>query len=117
MQAPDQDWLSELRDEIERLRRRYAPLLQEPPGAQEVKARWTYGGRTLRWHVVVEEAAEPDIDVEIQPGLLVIRARVESAGQRLLQALLPVPTGFRAEDAHIRCEYGYVEIRLSRVRP
>ncbi len=109
--------LRELREEIERLRRRYAPLLHEPPEAREAQARWTYGGRTLRWHVVVEEAAEPDIDVEILPELLVLRARIEMADHRLLQALLPVPEGFRAEEAHIRCEYGYVEIRLSRVRP
>jgi HSP20 family molecular chaperone IbpA len=108
--------LGKLREEIERLRRRYAPLLHDPPEAREAPARWTYGGRTLRWHVVVEEAAEPDIDVEILPELLVIRARVEAQGQRLLQAVLPVPEGFRAEDAQIRCEYGYVEIRLSRVR-
>jgi hypothetical protein len=117
MHESDQDWQRELSEEIERLRRRYAPLLHEAPEAQEAPARWTYVGRTLHWHVVVEEAAEPDIDVEILPELLVIRARIEAAGHRLLQAILPVPEGFRAEDAHIRCEYGYVEICLSRVRP
>jgi len=117
MHEPDLGWLRELSEEIERLRRRYASLLHEPPEAEEAPARWTYGGRTLRWHVVVEEAAEPDIDVEILPELLVIRARIEEAEHRLLQAILPVPAGFRADDAHIRCEYGYVEIRLSRVGP
>ncbi len=112
MHESDLDWL---REEIERLRRRYAPLLREPPEAREAQARWTYGGRILRWHVVVEEAAEPDIDIEILPELLVLRARTEAAGHRLLQAVLPVPAGFRAEDAQIRCEYDYVEVRLVRV--
>lgn len=112
MHMSDADWLWE---EIERLRRRYAPLLHEPPEAREAPARWTYVGRTLHWHVVVEEAAEPDIDVEILPELLVIRARVEAADHRLLQAILPVPEGFRAEDARILCECGHVEIRLSHV--
>jgi len=114
MHESDLDWL---RGEIQRLRRRYAPLLHEPPEAREAPARWTYGDRTLRWHVVVEEAAEPDIDVEILPELLVLRARIEAADHRLLQAVLPVPAGFRVEDAHIRCEYGYVEIRLLRAGP
>ncbi len=114
MHAADLDWL---RDEIERLRRRYAPLLREAPEAREAPARWTYGARTLRWHVVVEEAAEPDIDIEILPQLLVIRARLESAGPCMLRAILPVPAGFRAEEAQIRCEHGYVEIRLSQVGP
>lgn len=106
-----------LAEEIEQLRRRFASLLRYDPSAVEAPVRWTCAGVYLRWHVFLEEVVEPDIDVEIQPELLIIRARQDRPSRGRLQALLPIPTGFDPHSARIRCEYDYLEVRLARRAP
>jgi hypothetical protein len=104
-----------LEGEIARLRRRFAPLLRELSTAVEAPARWTYGEAVLRWHVVLESVLEPDVDIEFLPGLLLVRAKPQPGDRPLLQALLPIPSGFVVDEAHIRAEPGYLEVCLRRV--
>ena len=106
-----------LAEEIGRLRRRFASIMRLDPSAVEAPAHWTCVGAYLRWHVLLEEVVEPDIDVEIQPDLFIVRARPEAPGRRRLQALLPIPMGFDPHSARIRCEYDYLEVRLTRSAP
>lgn len=113
MPAGDQERITE---EIRRLLRRFAPLLREQRNAEEAPANWTYGGAVLRWHVVLETVIEPDIDIEFLPGLLIVRARSQQDDRPVLHALLPVPSGFAADERRIRCEEGYLEVSLYRTR-
>lgn len=105
-----------LADEIDRLRRRYRSLLREVEPARELPAQWTVSGEALRWHVPLEAVPEPDIDVEILAEALMLRACLESGPQAILQALLPVPGGYDILHPAVRCEAGYVEIRVYRLR-
>ena len=101
--------------EIERLRRRYASFLREIPGTRALDAHWTASFRALRWHVVLEgEVLEPDIDVEILPEALVVRARVDTPEEMLL-GVLPVPPEFDARHPEVRYEVDHLEILLVRV--
>ncbi len=104
-------WIAE---EIDRLRRRFAPLLREVPETREAPAQWTVAPDALLWHVVLEDVVEPDIDIEIRPPLLVVRARPQRPRPRMLLALLPVPSGFEVDRPYVRCEIGYMEIRVHR---
>ncbi|MCK4412811.1 MAG: hypothetical protein KAY32_04640 [Candidatus Eisenbacteria sp.] len=106
--------LTRIAEEIERLERRWASLYREVPSAERAEVRWTASGRTLRWHVCLEDVVEPDIDVEILPRVLVIRARRDTHPESLLLALLPVPSDFDVEQPRLYWEFGYLEVRLSR---
>ncbi len=107
------DWIA---GEIDRLRRRYRSQLREVEPARELRAQWTVSGEVLRWHVPLEAVPEPDIDVEILAEALVLRACLEPKPRSILQALLPVPEGYDIGHPAVRCEAGYVEIRLYRLR-
>ena len=112
----DLDFIARVEAEIEQLRRRYASYLREIPGARALEAHWTASSRTLRWHVVLEEdVLEPDIDVEILPEALVVRAWVETPEETLL-GVLPVPPEFDARHPDVRYEVDHLEILLVRVQ-
>ena len=81
------------------------------PEAREAAARWTLAEGVLRWHLVLEEVLEPDVDVEITQEVLVVRAQPQ-ARRPLLLALLPVPSGFDIANPQIRFERGYLEVRV-----
>ena len=98
---------SALRSEVERVLRRYRHLLEE---SRPAPCGWVLEERTLRWHVVVGEALEPDIDVEELPDLLVVRARV---GREVRQALVPIPDPFRGKAPRCVLRSQLFEIRFA----
>jgi hypothetical protein len=111
----DEELIRTLEREIERLRRRYALVLRELPAMRELHARWAFAREALCWIVPLEEEdeiLEPDIDVEITPDLLVVRARPQSNEHLTLISLLPVPPGFDIEHPSIRYEDGVLEVRV-----
>jgi hypothetical protein len=110
----DHDLISWLEGEIDRLRQRHAGFLREWAEAREMRALWTFGGDVLRWHVVLEDVVEPDIDVEIVTGALIVRARALSECGGLFVCLLPVPSGFDVMRPEIRCEQDYLEVCVYR---
>jgi len=111
----DRDLVSWLETEIDRLRRRHACFLREWAEAHELQALWTLSGNVLRWHVILEDVVEPDIDVEIVAEALIVRARPLSEHGGLLVSLLPVPSGFDLTRPQIRCEEGFLEIQVLRI--
>jgi hypothetical protein len=111
----DVDFIARVEAEIEQLQRRYASYLREIPGTRALEAHWTASSRTLRWHVVLEDVLEPDIDVEILPEALVVRACVETPEETLL-GVLPVPPEFDARHPDVRYEIDHLEILLVRVQ-
>ena len=111
----DLEFSQRIEAEIERLRRRYTGCLREVPGARLLPAHWTASRRALRWHVVLEEdVLEPDIDVEILPEAVVVRAWIEPA-QTTLLSVLPVPAGFDVLHPRVHYEGDYLEILLDRI--
>ena len=106
------DLLRRVEEEIERLRRRHAEALRRTHEAQEATARWTLAGGVLRWHVSLEAVLEPDVDVEIEREVLIVRALSERTGRKLFLALLPVPSEFDIAHPQIRFESGYLEVRI-----
>jgi hypothetical protein len=114
-ESMDEAWVRALEREIDRLRRRYALLLRELPATRELHARWALAREVLCWIVPLEEEdeiLESDIDVEITPELLIVRARPQSDERLILIGLLPVPPGFDSEHPSIRYEEGLLEIRV-----
>jgi len=95
--------------EVERVRRLYAWLLSEVPGTREAQAVWELSGRTICWHVVLRDIDEPDIDVEMLPDAVVVRAGAEQ-GMRL--AVLPLPAPFRPRRPVVRFAMGVLEVRV-----
>jgi len=106
-----EEWIE---SEIARIERRWRPLVRELGGAQPLAASWTFRRRTLRWHVALDDVLEPDVDIEVLPSVLVVRARAQSRGEVLLVGLLPVPEGFDAVGARIRTERGCLEVVVLR---
>ena len=107
------DVYERIHEEMERLRRRYAPVIRTLPDSRELPAHWTLGDQWLRWHVVLEDVLEPDIDIEIEPHCLILRAQHFGT---ILVSVLPVPEGFDANGSRIRCETGYLEVRVRRTQ-
>ncbi|MHC4957648.1 MAG: hypothetical protein ACYTGN_04675 [Planctomycetota bacterium] len=110
MTTPGRD---EVEQEMARARRRYAWLLMEVADAHEAPCTWELMEEALCWHVVLRDAVEPDVDVEILDQALVVRATV---ADRLRHALLPVPAPFDAAHARIRFQAGVLEVRLYQQR-
>ena len=108
------DLLRRVEDEIERLRRRHAEAFRRTHEAREAIARWTLAEGVLRWHVSLEEVLEPDVDVEIEREMLIVRALSQQTGRKLFLALLPVPSEFDIAHPQIRFEKGYLEVRIVR---
>jgi len=100
--------------EIDRLEHQWNSLLRERHGSRRLPARWTFSRRALRWHVVLEDVLEPDIDVELLPDVLVVRARPQGHENLLLMGLLPIPPEFEAERARIRVARDYLEVVVLR---
>ena len=96
----------ELRSEVERLLRCHGHLVAE---ATRAPVSWVLEERTLRWHVVVGDALEPDIDIEELPELLIVRARV---GREIRHALVPVPRPFRGTTPRCVLRSQLFEIRF-----
>ncbi|MGE3164204.1 MAG: hypothetical protein AB7O52_04820 [Planctomycetota bacterium] len=109
VRARDRDLLDQL---IERLRRRHAAWAREFPNSREVELQWTLVGARLHYHVVLEDIAEPDLDIEITPEALVIRAMPSHREPALLLGVLPVPPSFDPMRPRIRFEFGYLEIEI-----
>ena len=97
----------ELAIAIERVRRRYVSLLEEA-AAHGAPTLWDVADQTLCWHVVLRDALEPDIDLEILPDAIVVRA----GGPTVWQTLLPVPPPYATRRPRIRFRGGVLEIRL-----
>ena len=104
----------QIEEEIERLRKRYAPVVRDLPDAQEVVAHWTVSEQWIRWHIELEEVLEPDIDVEIETDCLIVRAQHFGT---IFVGVLPIPAGFDVTGPRIRCQDGYLEVYVSRARP
>ena len=97
--------------EIERVRRRYVSLMEEVSEALEAAAVWEVAGRTLCWHVVLHGTLEPDIDIEVRPDAIIVRA---ATGSRLRQTVLPVPRPYKASRPVLRFSSGVLHVRLRR---
>jgi hypothetical protein len=92
--------------EIERLHERYLRMLgveDEPPITWEVRE------RAVCWYVVLRDALEPDVDVEILDEVAIVRAAV---GATVRMGILPIPTSLRPDVASIRFREGVLEVRL-----
>lgn len=92
--------------EIDRLRRRYLRLLEideEPPITWEVRE------SALCWYVVLRDALEPDVDIEILGDVAIVRAVV---GSTVFQGILPIPPSLRPDLGSIRFWEGVLEVRL-----
>jgi hypothetical protein len=66
----------------------------------------------LRWHVVLIDALEPDVDVEVLDEVLVVRAAVGERGVRV--GLCLVPRFFDARAARLEFRGEVLEVRLER---
>lgn len=102
----------DLAQEIERLRRRYASVFEDTPDAVEAASVWEVAEETLCWHVVLRDALEPDIDVELLGDAIVVRAAPEERTGCLRQTILPVPSPFDASRSVVRFDAGVLEIRV-----
>src|SRR5512134_897467 len=92
--------------EIDRLRRRYLRLLgidEEPPITWEVRE------GALCWYVVLRDALEPDVDLEILEDVAIVRAVVDST---VFQGVLAIPSFLRPDLGSIRFLEGVLEVRL-----
>jgi hypothetical protein len=102
--------------EIERLRRRYAFLFEEPPAASAAGSVWDVAEDTLRWHVLLPGTLEPDIDIEVLADVIVVRGATSDAADTFTfsQAVLPVPAPYDVTRVAVRYEGEMLEIRVSR---
>ena len=107
--------IDDLEIEIERLRRRYAVLVREAPGAREATARWAAEASGICWFVPLEDVVEADIDVEITREVLIVRANRTWPQPAVLVGILPVPRGFDPEEPNIRFTEETLEIRIRRI--
>jgi len=93
--------------EIERLRREWEFLSEEAP--VPVPTVWEVVRGSLRWHVVLGDVLEPDLDVEVREEVLVVRGLER---QTVRVCVLPVPEPWRPARAHIRFREGVLEIAI-----
>jgi hypothetical protein len=92
--------------EIERVRLRYLRMLkieEEPP------ITWSLREGALCWYVVLHDALEPDVDVEILEDAAIVRAVV---GNRVFQGVLAIPRSLRADIEAIHFRDNVLEVRL-----
>jgi len=92
--------------EIERLHRHYLAMLgidEEPPTTYELRE------STLSWYVVLRDAVEPDVDIEILEDVVIVRAAV---GGTVFQGVLPIPVPLRPDLDAVRFREGVLEVRL-----
>ena len=100
---------TEVEQEMASARRRYAWLLLQTADALEAPCAWELIEEALCWHVVLRDAVEPDVDVEVVDSVLMVRATVAN---EFRHALLPIPAAFDAAHARIRFEGGVLEVRV-----
>ena len=109
------DLLASLHEHIDRVERRYRALVREYPQARELRRSWTVSEQALRWHVVLDaDVLEPDVDLEILEGAIVVRACHTTLGVPELVCVLAIPAGFDIDRPLVRCENEYLEIRVFR---
>jgi hypothetical protein len=108
------DPIRSLQEEIDLLHRRYAVLLRELPAVRELPVRWAVTHAGICWFVPLEEVLEPDIDVEIESEVLVVRAPAPRHERVTLLGILPVPHGFDPEPV-IRFLEGTLQVRIRRI--
>lgn len=109
------DLIASLQEHIERVARRYGALVREYPQAREPRRSWTVSERALRWHVVFDvDVLEPDVDLEILEGAIVVRVCHATLGVPELVCVLAIPAGFDINHPLVRCEHEYLEIRVFR---
>jgi len=92
--------------EIDRVRSRYLRMLEideEPP------ITWDLRGGSLCWYVVLHDALEPDVDVEILEDAAIVRA---VAGTRVFQGVLAIPSALEPDVGGIRFRESVLEVRL-----
>ena len=94
--------------EIERVRRRYLSLLES---AREAPCTWELHGEAICWYVVLHDALEPDIDVELLDDVVIVRA--PGNGDAILHCVLPVPPSHRPDARAFRLRAGTLEVRLT----
>jgi len=100
---------TDLEEEMARARSRYAWMLAEIAEALEAPCAWELIEEALCWHVVLRDAVEPDVDVEMLEEALIVRATI---ADRLRHALLPVPSPFQVAGARVRFKAGVLEVRV-----
>lgn len=106
-----------IEEEIRDLRRQLRGVVPDTPETAWLPTRWSYRRGVLCWQVfLVREVLEPDLDVELTPSALIVRARPVHRESRLLAAVLPVPSSFDGLRPDIRFESEMVEIRIPRRR-
>jgi hypothetical protein len=106
-------WLELVSEEIRRLERVLEAVV-EPEGARRAPATWEADERTLSWHVVLEGALEPDIDVEVLPRALVVRVLAASAERPTRASLLPIPEAYDPPTVTVRFEPGVLHVVVRR---
>lgn len=92
--------------EIDRVRRRYLRILEvreEPP------ITWTVNGDALSWYVVLHDALEPDVDLEILEDVAIVRAVV---GTTVFVGVLAIPAALRPDLGTTRFREGVLDVRL-----
>ncbi len=97
---------------IAQLQKRHRPWARELPDVEEVEVHWSLCGRVLRYHLVLEDVVEPDLDLEVTRDVLVVRGRPQHHRERLYLGVLPVPPSFDPYRPLIRFEAGYLEVTL-----
>ena len=99
--------------QIEEIEKRLSNLFRDAQPDEVLPVRWSFCAGVLCWHVqLVEEVLEPDIDVEITPVALIIRARPAREPSKVLLGVLPVPGIFNRHNPEIQFKSDFLEIRL-----
>ena len=94
--------------EIERVRRRYLSLLES---AHEAPCTWELHGDVICWYVVLRDALEPDIDLELLEDVIIVRAAEDDEAMR--QCVLPIPPSHCPDARSFRLRAGTLEVRLT----
>jgi hypothetical protein len=94
--------------EIERVRRRYLSLLETE---REAPSTWELHGDAICWYVVLLDAFEPDIDVEVLEDVVIVRAPAD--GDAIRHCVLPIPASYRPDARSFRLRAGTLEVRLT----
>ena len=96
----------EIEPEIARIYRRHR---RRVAGSISVHTTWEILDDSLCWYVMLRDVLEPDIDLEVLPDVVIVRAL---AGSSLCHALVPVPEHYRFEARNVRMRSSTLEIHL-----
>lgn len=99
--------------QIEEIEKELSNLIRDARADDVLPVRWSFCAGILCWHVqLIEEVLEPDIDIEITPVALVIRARSAREPSKVFLGVLPVPGIFDHRHPEIQLKSDFLEIRL-----